>query len=235
MTDQEKLQQLFQAALRAPSPEGKAPLTRAFPTPAPLAATPVSEAVPAPEPPATVAASTAPLPNPGLDDAASAELGALLDEQMARQKRRRKRELIGTLIVVFGLTGGGLGWFVQSPTRIQAFREAMADIRSVGDVAAMVAKYQVALDKIAARSQQIDQATEAMGGSANQDGMKDLNMDAEMQAMMGGEGKGKTTGQRNEMLQKAFGKKFKAPEPAVKPTADQAAAKKASADSFEFN
>jgi hypothetical protein len=222
MTDPEKLQQLFQAALKAPPTEGKATLARAFPTPAPLAA---------PEPVAEIIFT--PLPNAGLDHAASAELGALLDDQMARQKRRRKRELIGTLIVVFGLTGGGLGWFVQSPTRIQAFREAVADIRSVGDVAAMVAKYQVALDKIATRSSQIDQATEAMGGSANQDGMKDVNMDAEMQAMMGGEGK--TTGQRNEMLQKSFSKKFKAPEPAIKPTSDQAAAKKASADSFEFN
>jgi uncharacterized protein YggU (UPF0235/DUF167 family) len=233
MTDPEKLQQLFQAALKAPPTEGKATLARAFPTPAPLTAAPVSEAVPAPEPPATVAASSTPVANAGLDDAASAELGALLDEQMARQKRRRKRELIGTLIVVFGLTGGGLGWFVQSPTRIQAFREAMADIRSVGDVAAMVAKYQVALDKIATRSNQINQATEAMGGSADQDGMKDVNMDAEMHAMMGGEGK--TTGERNKMLQNALGKKFKAPASAIKPTSDQAAAKKASADSFEFN
>jgi hypothetical protein len=154
--------------------------------------------------------SFTPPPNAGLDDAASAELGALLDEQMARQKRRRKRELIGTFVVLFGLTGGGLGWFVQSPTRLQAFREAVADIRSVGDVAAMAAKYQVALDKIAARSKHVDQATEAMGGSANQDGMKDVNMDAEMQAMMGGEGK--TTGERGQILQNAFGKKIKAPE-----------------------
>jgi hypothetical protein len=233
MTDQEKLQQLFQAALKAPPAEGNAAFARAFPTPAPVAVAPVSEAPPAPEPPAAVAASTAPVAHAGLDDAASAELGALLDAQMAGQKRKRRRELIGTFVVLLGLTGGGFGWFVQSPTRVQAFREAMADIRSVGDVAAMVAKYQVALDKIATRSNQIDQATEAMGGSANQDGMKDVNMDAEMQAMMGGEGK--TTGERNKMLQNAFGKKIKAPEPAIKPTSDQAAAKKASADSFSVN
>lgn len=226
MTDPEKLQQLFQAALKAPPTEGKVTLARAFPTPAPLAA-------PAPAPKPVPEIIFTPLPNAGLDDVASAKLGALLDEQMARQKRKRRRELIGTLIVVLGLTGGGFGWFVQSPTRLQAFREAVADIRSVGDVAAMVAKYQVALDKIAARSNQIDQATESMGGSANQDGMKDVNMDAEMQAMMGGEGK--TTGQRNQMLQNAFGKKIKAPEPAIKPTSDQATAQKANADSLKVN
>ena len=232
MTDPEKLQQLFQAALKAPPQENNS-LARAFPTAAPLAAAPVSEAVPAPEPPATVSINTIPVANAGLDHAAAAELGALLDDQMARKTRKRRRELIGTLVVLLGLTGGGLGWFVQSPTRLQAFREAVADIRSVGDVAAMVAKYQVALDKISAHSKQIDQATEAMGGSANQDGMKDVNMDAEMQAMMGGEGK--TTGERNQILQNAFGKKSKVPEPAIKPTSDQAAAKKASADSFIAN
>jgi len=130
---------------------------------------------------------------------------------MARQKRKRRRELIGTFVVLLGLNGGGLGGFVQSPSRLLAFREEMADIRSVGDVAAMVAKYQVALDKIATRSNQIDPATEAMGGE------------------------GKTTGQRNQKLQNAFGKQFKAPEPAVEPTSDQAPAKKASADSFSIN
>jgi hypothetical protein len=66
---------------------------------------------------------------------------------MARQKRKRRRKLIGTFVVLLGLNGGGLGGFVQSPSRLLAFREAMADIRSVGDVAAMVAKYQVALDE----------------------------------------------------------------------------------------
>lgn len=234
MTDQEKLQQLFQAALKAPV-ERNVSLARAFPTPAPRAAVqpvaePVREPAPAPEPAAPVAAF---VPNAGLDDAASAELGALLDEQMARKNRKRRRELIGTLIVVLGLTGGGLGWFVQSPTRIQAFREAMADIRSVGDVTAMAAKYQAALDKIAVRSKQVDQATEAMGGSASQEGMQDVNMNAEMQAMMGGEGK--TTGERNQILQSAFGKKFKAPAPATKAVTDQSTAGTVSAGSPNFN
>ena len=229
MTDNEKLQQLFQAALKAPPVEGKATLARAFPAVAPVSAEPIREVAPAPEPPAAVV----PMPNAGLDNAVSTELGALLDEQMTRKNRKRRRELVGTLVVVLGLTGGGFGWFVQSPARIQAFREAIADIRSVGDIAAMVAKYQVALDKIAVHSKQIDQATEAMGGSANQDGMQDVNMDAEMHAMMGGEGK--TTGERNKKLQSAFGGKFKAPVSTVKATPDPATANKPAADSLNFN
>ncbi len=233
MTDQEKLQQLFQAALRAPSAEGKAALVRAFPTPAPIAAAPISKAVPPAEPPGTVAISAIPPTNAGLDHAASAELGALLDDQMARQKRRHRREVIGTFVILLGLTGGGLGWFIQSPSRVQAFREAVADIRSVGDVAAMVAKYQVALDKIAARSKHIDQATEAIGGSPNQVGMEDVNMDAEMHAMMGEEGK--TTGERSKMLQNAFGKKFGRPATATTSASDQSTAKSAGSDLSDFN
>lgn len=133
MTDPQKLQQLFEAALRAPAAaEGKAALARAFPIPAPIAAPPtpaeaVREAVFTPVPPV---ASAAPLANPGLNEAASAKLGALLDDSLALQKRRRRRELIGTFVVLIGLTGGGLGWFVQSSARIQAFREAAGGARA---------------------------------------------------------------------------------------------------------
>jgi len=215
MTDNEKLQKLFQAALKAPSVEGKAPLERAFPTPTPVAAPqpiaePIREAVAMPAPPATLEADAPPLANAGLSEAASAELGALLDEQMRRKNRKRRRETIGTLIVFFLFTGGGVGWFVQSPGRIQALKEAIRDIHDAGDIKTMVAKYQKALDRIAVHSQQIDHATESMGCSANQENEKDPNFNVEMKAMMGG--KGKTTGERNSALQKTFGKKFKQPE-----------------------
>ena len=210
MTDNEKLQQLFQAALKDTS-EGKASLVRAFPSPTPIVANPPSiEPVPQvffkpEEAPVAVEASARPATNAGLGEAESAELGALLDEQNLRKSRKRRRELIGTFVVLFALTGGGFGWFVHSPARVQAFREAVKDIRSVGDIKSTVAQYQVALDRISARSSQIDEATQSMGVSSNQDGMADPNMDAEMHAMMGGEGK--TTGERNKTLQNAFGKK----------------------------
>ena len=65
------------------------------------------------------------------------------------------------------LVGGGCGWFVQSPYRMQAFGEAIREIRSVGDVAAMVAKYQAALDKIGTRPNHIDKATKTLGASTD--------------------------------------------------------------------
>lgn len=235
MTDNEKLQKLFQAALNDSS-EGKVPLARAFPTAAPVRtveALPESVSEPISEPiretAATATAEIALPPqhaaNAGLGEAASAELGILLDEQLKRKNRKRRRETIGTLIVFFTLTVGGVGWFVQSPGRMQALKEAIRDIHDAGDLKTMVAKYQKALDRIAVRSQQIDAATESMGGSSNQDNEKDPNFNAEMKEMMGG--KGKTTGERNAGLQKAFGKKFKQPEAAETPAAEKPVAKTA--------
>lgn len=206
-TDKEKLQKLFQAALVDSSVE-KATLQRAFPQSASAAPAPVAVVQIAPEPVAQPAPSQAttfvqPLPNAGLDAVAAEELRILLDEQNSRMKRKRLQGTIGTLVVFLTVTGGGFGWFVQSPERIQAFKSAIAEIRSVGDIGAIVAKYQKALDKIATRSQDINAATESMGVSSNQDGMKDVYMDAEMKQMMGGEGK--TVGERNRALDEKFG------------------------------
>jgi hypothetical protein len=221
MTDKDKLQKLFQAALLDASEE-RVTLARAYPkstleTLASQAATPSGRLVtpqPSPEPVAMAPAAAPapvesaqelvqPMANAGLDAVSAEELRILLDEQHLRLKRRRRRELVGTLILFLGITGGGFGWFVSAPERVQAVRDAVKEVRSVGDIAGMVAKYQKALDKIATRAQDIDAATESMGVSSNQEGMKDVNMDAEMKEMMGGEGK--TVGERNRLLQDKFG------------------------------
>jgi hypothetical protein len=222
MTDKQKLQSLFDAALKDPSlPSATAP-TRAFPTPVfeavavPAAVMPAAPVQVAQQPMAVMpevpvaapAVETASAPTMAalLDDAASAELAALLDEQHRRLKRKRRVEALVTAIVLFGSTGGGAAWFVQSPERVTAFKEAMRDIRSVGDVKSLVAKYQDALDRIGARGKQVEQATIAMGIKPTAaDDEEDPYMDAEMKQMMGGEGKGKTIGERNSAMKKSFG------------------------------
>jgi len=206
MTDQEKLQRLFDAALRDSTPVEKAP-TRAVPqSPVVQPTTPIIAEKPA--------VPAAPVVNqdpdrqllavaPALDKAAAEELGVLLDAQIRRSKRKHRRESLAAALVLFGLTGGGTAWFVQSPERVQALTSAISEIRSVGDVKSMVAKYQEALKRVSARGQQIDQATLAMGVKSNGEDEKDPYFDAEMKQMMGGEGK--TTGDRAGKMQKAFG------------------------------
>lgn len=214
MTDQEKLQKLFQAALQDSSDMNKAP-TRAFPTSASVPApssVPVSmpftqpvPVAPAPEPVA-VMVEDAPviLPsNAGLDEKTSNELGALIDEQRARLARKRRRDTLVVLGVMFALGGSGFGWFVQDPQRVQAFKDAIRDVRSVGDVKSMVAKYRESLDKVAVRGKQIEQATNAMGVVKTAADEEDPYFEEEMKDMMGG--KGKTVGERNKAMKDNFG------------------------------
>jgi len=108
-----------------------------------------------------------------------------------------------TFVILFGLTGGSFAWFVHSPQRVLAAKQAIAEIKSAGDVGALVASYKKALAKIGTRATEINVATESMGVSSDQTGMKDVDMDAEMKQLMGGEGK--TVGERNRMLKEKFG------------------------------
>ncbi|RYD19410.1 MAG: hypothetical protein EOP88_19055 [Verrucomicrobiaceae bacterium] len=216
MTDQEKLQKLFQAALQDSSELNKAP-TRAFPTatsvpaaasvPAAMPFTQPVPVAPAPEPVAVAAVvEEAPvvLPsNAGLDDKTSTELGSLLDEQRARLARKRRRDTLVVLGVMFALGGSGFGWFVQDPQRVQAFKDAIRDVRSIGDVKSMVAKYRESLDKVAVRGKQIEQATDAMGVVRTAADEEDPYFEDEMKGMMGG--KGKTVGERNKAMKDNFG------------------------------
>jgi hypothetical protein len=219
MTDKEKLQQLFNAALQGGSDFDKPP-TRAFPQSRVACVTAAPVAAPAPEEVAvaevTVPAPAPrggelvePMPNAGLDDETSTELGKLLDEQHARVTRRRRREMMVTLLVLFGLTGGGFGWFVSSPARVTAFKSAMTEIRSVGDIKGMLAKYQVALDKIGTRGADIDDASMALGVDPSTVVDDDPYMEAETEAFTGEVGTG--VGARNKKFQEKFGKLVKSP------------------------
>jgi hypothetical protein len=150
------------------------------------------------------------MPNAGLDEASSTELAALLDAQLKRVAARRRRERVVTLLVFLGLTGGGFGWFVHSPDRVAAFKSALAEIRSAGDIKGMMAKYQVALDKIGSRSDQIDESTLALGiDPASVSPEEDPYMEAETEQFTGEKGAG--VAERNKKFQEKFGKLVKSP------------------------
>ena len=186
-TDQEKLQKLFDAALRE---------TPAAQTPAPPAPQPPPAAEPAPATPPTLQ------PAPAIDAGASEELARLLDEQHQRTSRRRRREALLTLLAVLGLLGAGGIWFASSPQRMQALREAVRDIRTVTDATALAAKYQDALDRISKRGNQIDEASSALGVDPSKTVPKGA-LDAQMKEFSGG---GTSPVERAEILQKKLSK-----------------------------
>ncbi len=99
----------------------------------------------------------------GTDEASSDELGRLLDERHARSVRRDRRNRWIGLAAVLALVAGGGAWLATHPGHLAQLKESAAEIRKAGDVKAIAAEYQASLDKIAARSGDLDEATKALG------------------------------------------------------------------------
>ncbi len=199
----------FQAA--PPAPGYVQPPASAFQTtPAPQTPQPFQQPAfapapaPAPEQPADDLVSLDNRGQASLETGISAELGAIMDAKIARAKRKRKRSLILMALFFVGGTGGSAAWVAANPERIDAMKKVVAEIKSVGDIQGMVEKYQKALDKIAVRGEQINEATLSMGvDPASAENMADQGFDKEMREMMGEDG-GPTTAARNAKLQEKF-------------------------------
>jgi hypothetical protein len=169
MAQREDLQKLFEAALKqstppsrfgipaeqrksappaagiadpdVPLPFGATPPPQAAFTPVaftPVASTPVASApaafTPVPEEPA------APAPDPDYH-ATNDELAAIMDDKHIKRKRRHRRQALVTFLLLFGTAGGGTAWFVSNPDRVTALKQTIAEIRSAGDIKAIIAKY----------------------------------------------------------------------------------------------
>lgn len=138
------------------------------------------------------------------DTALSAELGAILDEKVAREKKKKTRGKLVLVGLLLATTGGASAWVVMNPERFEAMKQVVAEIKSAGDIKGMVAKYQAALDKVAVRGEQINAATESMGvDPASMADAEDQGFDKEMREMMGEEG-GPTTAARDKILREKF-------------------------------
>lgn len=227
MTDGKDLEKLFEAALnekQAPSRFGTPESLRksapaAFSRPAPGGASAFAAAPPFSQPAPSAFQGQAAAPafqaaaplvqrdgqgEASLDHTVNAELAAIMDAKIAKDKRRRRRGFLITVLFFVGVTGGAAGWVVVNPERFAALKAVIAEIKSVGDIQGIVAKYQKSLDKIAVRGEQINAATTAMGvDPASVDENEDPGLDKEMQAMMGEEG-GKTTASRDKRLRDKF-------------------------------
>lgn len=206
----EKLQALFDAALKAPE-ESAAMRPKPVGHISEGSVSPISviqevEMTPQVVEVRPVVASSRVVQPVEFDKAEAEELGELLDEQMAKQKSKRSRDFVLTMFVLGGALLGGVGWFVSDGQRVHAFMSVLGEIRSVSDIQSIVEKYQDSLDRVAVRSDQITQATSAMGVTASAEDLEDVHMEAEMKEMMGAEG-GKTIGERNRVLQKNFGER----------------------------
>lgn len=139
-----------------------------------------------------------------LDVSINAELAAIMDEKVDGNKRRRRRSFLVTMLFFLGVAGAVAGWVVSNPDRFEALKMSLAEIKSLGDVKGMAAKYQKALDKVAVRGKQIDAATSSLGVDPTAvDENRDGGFDKEMKELMGEDG-GKTTAERDKLLKEKF-------------------------------
>jgi hypothetical protein len=126
VTQAEKLQQLFDAALKDPSELHKHP-TRAFPTAGGSITPAVNPPGSTPEPrPAPVAKVSAP---PVITARLPGEALVKQVEQLEKQQPPTASKVRYGTLLIFGLflalTGAGFCWFVQSPQRIEAITEVI--------------------------------------------------------------------------------------------------------------
>lgn len=230
MTDDKDLEKLFEAALndkQAPSrfgtPESQMksePAAFRRPSPGAVAQDGVSAFSAAPPVSQSAASAFQPAPSAfqaaapavrrdaqgeaSLDQTVNAELAAIMDAKVAKEKSRRRRGFLITVLFFVGVAGGVIGWVVANPDRFAAMKTVMAEIKSVGDIQGIVDKYQKSLDKVAERGKQIDAASAAMGvDPTSVDEDEDPGFDKEMQEMAGEEG-GKTTAARDKLLREKF-------------------------------
>ncbi len=211
MTNREDLDKLFEAALRQTEPPGYSTGAHAK-VPAKLESIPYTPAPPFAAAPVTIEKPSVASPDlpvldaqgaASLDQAMNAELEAIVDAKMAKAKAQRRRGAVATMLFFTLTLGGASAWMVTSPERMAALSEALSEIKSLGDVGGLVAKYQAALDKVAVRSQQIDAATEMMGVDPASVVSDQQGFDQEMRELAGEEG-GPTTAQRDAKLREKF-------------------------------
>ncbi len=138
-----------------------------------------------------------------LDNSINAELEAILNEKLAREKARRRRSSVFTLLFFVGAIGGASAWVTSSPERLTTLKQTVSDIKSLSDVKGLVSKYQAGLDKVAVRGQQIDQATILLGGDPASVSPDEQGFDQEMRDLVGEEG-GPTTSERDAKLREKF-------------------------------
>lgn len=136
---------------------------------------------------------------------ASEEFSAIIDAKMARTRKKHSRSFLFTLVLFFAPILGGSGWFISNPERVDTLRAVTSEIRSAGDITAIIAKYRKALDKVAVRGKHLDEASAMMG--IDPDSVPDDDdgfLDHEMRDMAGADG-GPTVTQRNQRFKATFG------------------------------
>jgi hypothetical protein len=191
MATKEELNRIFENALQ----EEELAVKNSAPAVAPMAAAPmpVAQAVVAPaqaSSPAAVATEPVKVVAHASVNETDPEFGALLEEREGRLKKRSTRARWAVNLLLLGIFGGTATAFTVSPTLrgkvehlVVSLKEGVDDVKMMGKGAD---NYDEALEEVAARGNQIDAASRALGiDPTTIDPGDDPNMLAEMNELAG--------------------------------------------------
>jgi hypothetical protein len=213
MTTQEKINQLAKAALSAAPPSPSIPKPATF-TPAPEKLREPTLEVRIPD---AIATEAPVLPLLTGEEPAATEivqhqsdpvLGKLLDEHEARMKKKLFRQRMCVNLLVVGFLAGTGVWYSNSARAqaevkalVPAFRQSVKDFKMLGN---LLGTFDKQLKKIGTHSTDIDEASKTMGIDPTKiAATDDIHMDKETAEFTRGEGK--STHQRDTLLQEKFG------------------------------
>lgn len=220
MTTQEKINQLTKAALSVAPPSASAPRPVTFspsieqlrmPTHSVEIPTVVGNEMPVFQTPVTAEHDLAEVAEKSVEISSHQTdpvLGAVLEEQGKRLKKKQIRQRIfANLTILLALAGGGI-WYANSPkaqaqvkSLVPALRQSGKDVHTLTH---LLGTFDKQLEKIGTHGSAVDEASRSMGVDPTKvASTEDPDMNKEMDEFTHGEGK--TTSQRNQMLKSKFG------------------------------
>ena len=136
-----------------------------------------------------------------LDEGLNAELEALLDKKIAKEKSKRRRDRMVMMVLLFGAVGGAGFWLYKNPDKMESLKKAGAEIRMFTDPNAVADQYKESLDKVGSHGDKIGDAANMLGGELAEG--EDESMDEEMKKIAGEEA-GLSASEKQKKLKEQF-------------------------------
>ncbi len=136
-----------------------------------------------------------------LDGGLNAELEAILDKKIAKERAKRRRDRLMVMVLLIGMVGGSAGWLVANPDKMEAIQKVISEIGKASDPNAVANEYKKSLEKVAVRGDQLGDATSMIGGKAGEG--EDPGMSKEMKQVAGDDA-GLSPDERQKQLKEKF-------------------------------
>lgn len=136
-----------------------------------------------------------------LDEGLNAELEALLDKKISKEKAKRRRDRLVMLFLLFGAAGGGVVWLYKNPDKMESLKKVASEIKMFTDPNAVADQYKDSLEKVGGHGDRIGDASSLLGGEVAEG--EDQGLDEEMKKFAGEEA-GLSASEKQKKLKEQF-------------------------------